>query len=128
MMDLLSIGTMASGAGGRGSKGMTERTRHRFDLHLERLVGDCADDSAEMLAWLLYEQGVEPHVSVFDKSARKDGTFSREDFTYDREDDVYFWPADKRLTTKGSVLNDGTTLFYRASKHDCTSCPLKPRC
>jgi len=27
--------------------------------------------------------GIEPHVTVFDNSARKDGTFSREDFTYD---------------------------------------------
>jgi hypothetical protein len=29
-----------------------------------------------MLGWLLHEQGIEPHVTVFDKSARHDGTFS----------------------------------------------------
>ena len=27
------------------------------------------------------ERGIEPHVTVFEKSARKDGTFSREDFS-----------------------------------------------
>ena len=40
-----------------------------------------------MLGWLLYEHGIEPHVTVFDKSARTDGTFSREDFTYDHAGD-----------------------------------------
>jgi hypothetical protein len=110
------------------AKRMIERTRDRFDLYPERLAGDSAYGSAEMLSWLVYEQGIEPHVSVLDKSARKDGTFSREDFTYDHEGDVYFCPAGKMLTTKGTLVNDGATLLYRASKHDCTACPLKPRC
>ena len=110
------------------AKRMIERTRDRFDLYPERLAGDSGYGSAEMLAWLVYEQGIEPHVSVFDKSARTDGTFSREDFTYDHEGDVYFCPAGKMLTTKGTLVNDGATLLYRASKHDCTACPLKPRC
>ena len=47
--------------------------------------------SAEMLGWLVYEHGIEPH--VFDKSARKDGTFSRENFHYDHARDVYLCPA-----------------------------------
>jgi hypothetical protein len=46
---------------------------------------------------------------VFDKSARSDGTFEREDFTYDRESDVYFCPAGKMLTCKGTLVNDGAT-------------------
>jgi hypothetical protein len=37
-------------------------------------------------------------VTVFDKSARKDGTFSRQDFTYDHEGDVYVCPGGKTLT------------------------------
>jgi hypothetical protein len=110
------------------AKRMIERTRDRFDLYPERLAGDSGYGSAEMLAWLVYDQGIEPHVSVFDKSARKDGTFSRQDFTYDHEGDVYLCPAGKMLTTKGTLVNDGATLLYRASKHHCTSCPLKPRC
>jgi transposase len=110
------------------AKRMIERTRKRLDLSPARLAGDGGYGSAEMLAWLVYDQGIEPHVSVFDKSARKDGTFSREDFTYDHEGDAYFCPAGKMLTTKGTLVNDGATLMYRATKYDCTLCPLKPRC
>ena len=62
---------------------MIERAKERFDLYPARLLGDSAYGSAEMLGWLVDEHGIEPHVTVFDKSARKDGTFSREDFTYD---------------------------------------------
>ena len=32
------------------------------------------------------------------------------------------------LTTTGSRINDGATLRYRASKYDCETCSLKPRC
>jgi hypothetical protein len=50
-----------------------------------------------MLAWLVHERGIEPHVPVFDKSARSDGAFERSDFTFDHEDDSYICPAGKRL-------------------------------
>jgi len=36
-----------------------------------RLLGDSAYGSAEMLGWLVYEHGIEPHVTVFDKSTRQ---------------------------------------------------------
>jgi hypothetical protein len=39
--------------------------------------------SAEMVGWLVDDPGIEPHVKVFDKSERLDGTFSRSDFAYD---------------------------------------------
>ena len=67
-------------------------------------------------------------MSVFGKAARTDGTFSRDDFTYDHEGDVYFCPGGKMLTCKGTLVNDGATLLYRASKYDCDACSLKPRC
>ena len=110
------------------AKRMIKRTKERFDLHPARLAGDSAYGSAEMLNWLVYEHGIEPHVPVFDKSARKDGTFSREDFTYDPDRDVYFCPAGKLLTCTGTLVNDGATLLYRASKYDCDACPMRPRC
>ena len=53
---------------------MIERAMNRFDLYPARLLGDSAYGSAEMLGWLVYEQGIEPHVPVFDKSARRDGS------------------------------------------------------
>jgi transposase len=110
------------------AKRMIERTMRRFDLYPARLLGDSAYGSAEMLGWLVYEHGIEPHVTVFDKSARKDGTFSREDFKYDPAGDLYICPGGKMLTTTGTRVNDGATLLYRASKIDCDGCALKPRC
>ena len=54
---------------------MIERTQERFGLYPERLAADSAYGSAEMLAWLVHERGIEPHIPVFDKSQRSDGTF-----------------------------------------------------
>jgi transposase len=110
------------------AKRMIERAKERFDLYPKRLLGDSAYGSAEMLGWLVHEHGIEPHVTVFDKSARRDGTFSREDFHYDPAGEVYVCPGGKTLTTTGTRVNDGATLLYRASKIDCDACALKPRC
>jgi transposase len=107
---------------------MIERTEARFGLYPERLAADSAYGSAEMLGWLVHERGIEPHIPVFDKSARTDGTFEREAFTYDHDRDVYICPAGKKLTCTGTLVNDGATLLYRASKYDCDPCPMKPRC
>jgi transposase len=111
----------------KAAKAMIERADERFDLYPERLAGDSAYGSGEMLEWLVHERGIEPHVPVFDKSKRSDGSFSRDDFTYDHQGDVYFCPAGKMLTCKGTVVNDNQ-LLYRASKYDCEPCSLKPGC
>ena len=113
---------------GPGRKTHDRTFDYRFDLYPARLLGDSAYGSAEMLGWLVYEHGIEPHVTVFDKSTRQDGTFSRDDFTYDHVGDVYSCPAGKLLTTTGSRINDGAILRYRASKYDCQTCRLKSRC
>jgi hypothetical protein len=84
------------------AKHMIERSMQRFDLYPAKLMGDSAYGSAEMLGWLVYEHGIEPHVTVFDKSTRQDGTFSRDDFTYDQAGDVYYCPGGKMLTTTSS--------------------------
>jgi L,D-transpeptidase catalytic domain len=110
------------------AKRMIERSLERFDLYPSRLLGDSGHGSAEMLGWLVYEHGIEPHITVFDQSARADGTFSREDFTYDHAGDVYRCPGGKILTTTGALVNDGATLLYVASKRDCDRCALKSRC
>ena len=104
------------------AKRMIERTAKNFALHPSRLLGDSAYGSADMLSWLVDEHGIEPHVTVFDKSARKDGTFAREDFSYDPAGDVYICPGGKTLTTTGTRVNDGETILYRASKADCDAC------
>ncbi len=105
---------------------MLERTEERFDLKPERIAGDVAYGTGEMLGWLV-EREIEPHIPVWDKGKRDDGILSREDFSYDQERGVYVCPQGKTLKTTGR-LHGGKTLLYRSSKVDCDSCPLKPRC
>jgi hypothetical protein len=85
------------------AKRMIERAKDRFDLRPKRLLGDSAYGSAEMLGWLVEQNGIEPHVSVIEKSARSDGTFSRDEFTYDAKDDIYICPGGKPLSTTGTL-------------------------
>jgi transposase len=114
---------------------MIDRTQERFGLWPERLAADTAYGSAENLAWLVDERGIEPHIPVFDKSQRTDGTFSRDDFAYDHASDTYRCPAGKTLqryrrqftTPRIGVMKDNS-LRYRASKLDCQGCSLKPQC
>ena len=107
---------------------MIARTEERFGIHPERLAADSAYGSADMLGWLVNQRAIEPHIPVFDKSAREDGTFARDDFAYDPRTDIYRCPAGKVLTSTGTLVNDGATLLYRASKRDCDICDLKERC
>src|SRR6476620_5139670 len=107
---------------------MISRTETRFGLKPSWLAADTAYGSAPNLDWLVNEKGIAPHVPVIDKSKRVDGTFSREAFVYDKERDVYTCPGGKTLKTGGTLVNDGATLLYLASTHDCGPCPLKSRC
>jgi transposase len=105
---------------------MIERTRTRFDLKPDNLAGDVAYGTGEMLGWLI-GRDIEPHIPVWDKAKREDGSLSRKDFTYDQDRDVYVCPQGKTLKTTGR-RHGGKTLLYRSSKFDCDLCPLKPRC
>ena len=112
---------------------MIERTQDRLGLWPERLTADTAYGSAEMLNWLVHERGIEPHIPVFDKSRREDGTFSRSDFAYDHANDAYTCRAGKRLrqrqkTFQAPLADENGMLRYRASKFDCETCALKARC
>jgi transposase len=107
---------------------MIERTGERFGLKPERLAADTAYGAAPMLNWLVEEKNIAPHIPVFDRSKRVDGTFSRSDFRYDPTNDVYHCPAGKTLTTTGTLVNGGTTLLYLARKHDCDGCKLRSQC
>jgi hypothetical protein len=95
------------------AKRMIERAQDRYGLLPERLAADTGYGSAEMLAWLVHEKGIEPHVPVFDRSARNDGTFSRDEFRYDAMRDIVRCPGGKPMHTSGTPMNGGTTLYYR---------------
>jgi transposase len=109
------------------TKIMIERTEARFGLKPDRLAADTAYGSAATLAWLVNEKAIEPHVPVWDKSKRRDGTFSRADFNYDTERDFYTCPGGKPLKSTGKIYA-GKTLIYRARTRDCGPCPMKNRC
>ncbi len=105
---------------------MIDRTEDRFGLKPDRIAGDVAYGTGEMLGWLV-GRDITPHIPVRDKSKRDDGSLSRDDFCYDKERDVYVCPQEKTLKTTGR-RHGGKTLLYRSSKYDCDGCPLKPRC
>jgi transposase len=113
---------------------MLDRTQERFGIWPERLAGDTGYGSAENLAWLVHEKGIEPHIPVFDKD-RTDGSFARSDFTYDHGQDSYTCPGGKQLrqywqesrAAKAQPPADGL-YRYRARKADCDTCELRSRC
>jgi len=76
---------------------MLERVEARFDLKPERLIGDTAYGSASMLAWMVQDKGIEPHVPVWDKTRRKDGTLSSGEFQWDGQADEYRCPQRQSL-------------------------------
>jgi hypothetical protein len=105
---------------------MMDRVERRFDLLPRRLAGDTAYGAVRLLKWLV-DRNITPHVPVWDKSARPDGTFSRADFVFDRERNVYVCPGGAELTSTGNI-DQGHIVYYRASKGDCSRCSLKPKC
>ena len=76
-----------------------------------------------------------PHIPVFDKSRRKDGTFEKGDFVYNHEKDAYICPVGLPLRPAQRVNRNRKSPFgadnmirYRASKYDCDECLLKKHC
>jgi hypothetical protein len=66
------------------AKTMIERTEERFGFKPERLAADTAYGSAATLDWLVDKKQIAPHIPVWDRSKREDGTFSREDFIWNK--------------------------------------------
>jgi transposase len=108
------------------TKTMIERTDKRLGLKPKRLAADTAYGTGKFLGWLI-SAGITPHIPVWDRSTREDGTLSRSDFRWDKRRGVYICPSNKVLHTSGTV-HDGRTLLYRASKLDCDVCALKASC
>ena len=116
------------------AKRMIDRVQNDLGIWPRKLIADTGYGSAEMLAWLVHERDIEPHIPVFDKSGRADGAFARSDFTYDIRQDHYTCPAGKLLKRGRPRGGDPDQphadgfFRYRASKLDCDPCALKPRC
>lgn len=106
---------------------MIDRAAARFDLKPKRLIADMAYGTGKFLGWLVKERKIIPHIPLWDKSKRNDGTFSRDDFRFDKKRNIYICPAGKMLTTTGRPSKDDV-IRYLASLADCRACPLKQVC
>jgi hypothetical protein len=116
------------------TKTMLERVKAGFDLHPERLIADTAYGTGPMLGWLV-DRKIAPHIPVFDKSGRSDGTWTRADFEWDAENNQYICPEGhelKQFRRNYSDPNRGPTgkgvAKYRGLKLTCQACPSKSRC
>jgi len=114
---------------------MIERVEQRFTMKTKKLIGDTAYGTAEFLGWMVRDKGIEPHVPVWDKGERSDGTFSRSDFSFDEETDSYTCPNAKPLVRyqrafkqPRSGIGKDRTIRYHANRNDCEACVLKERC
>jgi transposase len=106
---------------------MIERVEQRFAIKPAHLIGDMAYGAGPMLGWLVQDKQIAPHIPVWDRSERGDGTFSHSDFSFDAEHNRYVCPAGKFLKPSRRVRNKDP-FNYRASQFDCVPCPLKDRC
>ena len=59
---------------------MIDRTEQCFALRPKRLAADTAYGAGKFLGWLVNDKGITPQIPVWDKSQRRDGSFSRADF------------------------------------------------
>ncbi len=104
---------------------MIDRVEQRFDLKPKRLIGDTAYGTAAMLGWMVDQKAIEPHVPVWDKTGRTDGTFSRSDFEWRGEDNEFRCPGGKALrhglrkftVPRTGIIKDNTVI-YHASQRD----------
>jgi hypothetical protein len=103
-----------------------QRTERRPALKPDWLAADTAYGTGKFLGWLV-DAGITPHIPVWEKAKRDQGTFPRGDFTFDKEKNEYTCPSGKALRTTGKV-HDGRRILYRASKFNCEPYPLKPKC
>ncbi len=114
---------------------MIDRVETTHGIGPKRLLGDTAYGSADNLGFLVEEKQIEPHIPVWDKSKRKDGTFSVSDFLWDGEANEYRCPANKVLRRNHRYfkvprigITKDNTIIYRTSEADCKHCSFKQRC
>jgi transposase len=114
---------------------MIERTEERFALKPKRLIGDMAYGAGPMLGWLVDTKQIEPHIPVWDKSERTDGSISSSEFVWDEAADEYRCPQGRPLRREWRAYSNlrthitkAQTIIYRSRSADCAICPLKSRC
>lgn len=78
------------------ARAMLNRAKVKFDLHPEQLIADAAYGTGPLRGCLV-DRKIAPLIPVFDKSARKNGTWTRADFEWDAKNDRYTCPEGHAL-------------------------------
>ncbi len=119
----------------QSTKTLLERIETKYNMKPKRLMGDTAYGCADMLGYLVDEKDIEPHVPIWDKSKRNDGTYSINDFNWNEEEDRYQCPSGKLLQRSQrkfkiprSGITKANTILYRSKKAECDICEDKRRC
>ena len=114
---------------------MIERVEQRFDLKPERLIGDMAYGAADFVGWMVNEKAIEPHVPLWDKSQRSDGTLSSSEFRWDEQANEYRCPQGQPLRSEWRIfkrartrITKANTVIYHATQAACGQCPMKAQC
>ncbi len=117
------------------TKTMIDRVEAQFDIKPDRLIGDTAYGTAPMLAWMVEEKNIKPHVPVWDKTERKNDSFSSNDFHWNEEAEEYRCPAGNVLRSEWrafknerSHVTKANTIIFRSRQTDCATCPMKAKC
>jgi hypothetical protein len=84
---------------------------------------------------MVKDKGIAPHVPVWDRTERKDGTLSSSEFVWDEQANEYRCPQGHALlserrpfTKQRDHITKEAVVIYRASQNDCTGCPMKQQC
>lgn len=117
------------------TKTMVDRVERRFGIRPRRLVGDTAYGTASMLAWMVDDKAIEPHVPVWERYARTDDVLPNSEFVWDGQANEYRCPGGNALrsewrafTMPRSHVTKADTIIYRSSQHDCAACAMKEQC
>jgi transposase len=66
---------------------MIDRVERRFAIKPTRLIGDMAYGTAELLAWMVNDKAIEPHVPVWGTTRRAEEVLPNSDFTWHAQTD-----------------------------------------
>jgi transposase len=114
---------------------MIDRVERRFAIKPARLIGDMAYGTADLLAWMINDKAIEPHVPVWGTTKRAEEVLPNSDFTWHPEADEYRCPEGHALRSNWrpfknarTYITKADTIIYRSSQLDCATCPIKAHC
>ena len=99
------------------TKTMIDRVEQRFGMKPDRLVGDTAYGTAPMLGWMVEDKGIAPHVPVWDRSERKDGTLSSSEFVVGRASQRVPLPARTCAAQRSAPVHQAARSHHQG-RHD----------